>query len=88
MDHDVEEKLRKLAPVDKRADLSWLFYLSGEGKERQAADELIDIHLFKKAQKDFREKIFLDSPNSSYCFGKYLLGAVKYPPEKFIAPLV
>ena len=36
---DTEEKLRKLAPIDaKKADLSWLFFLSGEGEERQQDD--------------------------------------------------
>jgi len=82
MDHEVEEKLRKLAPVDKRADLSWLFYLSGEGRERQEADELIDILLFKKIQKGYKENIFLDPPKASDCFGDYLLGNVVYPPGK------
>ncbi len=34
---ETEEKLRKLAPAgSKRADLSWLFYLSGEGYEKQS----------------------------------------------------
>ncbi len=78
-----EEKLRKLAPVGpKRADLGWLFYLSGEGKERQEADELLDILLFQKVQKDYREKIFLDPGSAVDCFGDYFLGMVVYPPGR------
>lgn len=54
---DIEEKLRKLASIDTRkADLSWLFYLSGELEERQLADELIDIFLFQTIHKDYQEK--------------------------------
>ena len=84
---ETEEKLRKLAAVGtKRADLGWLFFLSGEGKERQTADELIDILLFQKIQKDYREKIFLDPRPASDCFGEYSLGTVIYPPGKHYCP--
>jgi len=84
---EIEEKLRKLAPLgSKKADLGWLFYLSGEGKERQSADELLDILLFQKAQKDYREKIFLDPPPAAYCSGDYVLGMVVYPPGKQHSP--
>lgn len=80
---ETEEKLRKLAALEpKKADLSWLFYLSGENEERQTADELIDVLLFQKIQKDFREKIFLEPPNVAACQGTYVLGTVLYPPEK------
>lgn len=49
---ELEEKLRKLAPLgDETADLGWLFYLSGEGEERQFADELIDILLYQAVSK-------------------------------------
>ena len=49
MEREIEEKLRKLAPLGTRkADLGWLFYLSGEAEERQSADELIDILLFQE----------------------------------------
>ncbi|MDA2934221.1 hypothetical protein MYX82_07745, partial [Acidobacteria bacterium AH-259-D05] len=82
-DPQVEEKLRKLAPLSrKKANLGWLFYLSGETQERQAADELLDILLFQEVEKDYREKIFLDPPPASECFGEYFLGTVIYPPEK------
>ncbi len=83
MTRETEEKLRKLASVGRRkADLGWLFFLSGEAEERQSADELIDILLFQEIQKDYREKIFLDPPAASHCFGEYSLGTVIYPPEK------
>ena len=60
MIRDTEEKLRKLAPLGKRkADLAWSFYLSGEGEERQEADELLDLFLFQELEKDYREQIFL-----------------------------
>ena len=71
------EKLRKLAPVGRRkADLGWLFYLSGEGEERQSADELLDILLFQQVQKGYKEQIFLDPPIASTCGGEYSLGTV------------
>lgn len=80
---DTEEKLRKLAPLGKKkADLAWLFYLSGEGQERQASDELIDIQLFQQLQKDYREQILLDPPDASDCLGEYSLGTVIYPSNK------
>lgn len=67
-----EEKLRKLASVSpKETDLAWLFYLSSEGKDRQEADELFDILLHQKVQKDYREKIILDPPNPLDCSGTY-----------------
>lgn len=84
---ETEEKLRKLAPLGhKPADLSWLLYLSGEGKERESADELIDILLFQKINKDYREKIFLDPPPASVCEGAYPLGTILYPPGKPYSP--
>ena len=84
---DTEEKLRKLAPVDPRnADLSWLFYLSGELEERQLADELLDIFLFQRIHKDYREKIFLQPAPASACIGDYVLGMVLYPPGHSYCP--
>jgi len=84
---DVEEKLRKLAAIDgKDADLDWLFYISGEGKERQDADDLFDIFLFQKANKDFKEEIFLDPASADKCFGEYFLGSVIYPTNRAYAP--
>lgn len=84
---EAEEKLRKLAPVEERkADLSWLFYLSSEGEERQAADELFDIFLFQRIKKDYREKIFIDPQPSSDCFGEYFLGMAIYPSGRPYCP--
>ena len=78
-----EEKLRKLASVEpNNSDLAWLFYLSSEGKDRQEADELLDILLHQKIQKDYREKIILDPPNALDCNGEFQLGIVDYPPGK------
>ena len=49
------EKLRKLAPLGSRkADQGWLLFLSGEGEERDQADELLDILLFQQVQQDYR----------------------------------
>lgn len=80
---DTEEKLRKLAPLGRhRADVGWLFYLAGEGPERQEADELIDVLLFQHVRKDYREQIFLDPPYPPDCYGEYILGTVLYPPSK------
>ncbi len=77
------EKLRKLASVGSRkADENWLFYLSGEGEERQEADELLDILLFQEIQKGYKEQIFLDPPAPEQCYGPYELGWVLYPPGK------
>ena len=79
--YKTEEKLRKLASYDKsQAELGWLFYLSGEGREREEADELIDILLHQHLQKDFKEGIFLDPPEQSICDGEFNLGNVQYPP--------
>ncbi len=76
-----EEKLRKLAPVSPNdTDLAWLFYLSSEGKDRQEADEIFDILLHQKINKDYREKIILDPPSAIDCNGTYQLGMVDYPP--------
>ena len=84
---DTEEKLRKLAPVDPRkADLSWLFYISGELEERQLADELLDIFLFQRIHKGYQEKIFLKPASASACVGDYGLGRVLYPPGHSYCP--
>ncbi|MBI4454772.1 MAG: ATP-binding protein [Acidobacteria bacterium] len=84
---ETEEKLRKLASVGgKNADLGWLLFLSGEAEERQSADELLDVLLFQKLQKDYREKIFLDPAPAADCVGEYSLGTVVYPPGKPFCP--
>lgn len=75
-----EEKLRKLSPIDSQTRQKWLFYLSAEGKERDEADELIDILLYQQSGKDYQKKIHLDPPTPSDCYGKYQLGTVIYPP--------
>ena len=78
--HEIEQKLRKLASVDsQKAELSWKFYLSGNAEERQEADELVDILLFQKLSKDYREKILLDPPSPAQCAGEFELGKVVYP---------
>jgi len=80
---ETEEKLRKLASVASGdADSAWLLYLSGEGKERQDADDFLDILLFQKLRKDFREEIFLDPQIPAACAGSYFLGNVLYPPQR------
>lgn len=84
---ETEEKVRKLAAVDPRgAAASWLFYLSGEGDERQLADDAIDVLLFQKARKDYRKDIFLEPPIARDCGGEYALGTVTYPPGSAFAP--
>lgn len=78
---DVEEKLRKLLPVDRPgAQAAWLSYLSGEGAERDETSDLLDILLFFQAQKGFEKGIFLDAPAAHTCSGSYPLGQVMYPP--------
>lgn len=80
---ETEEKLRKLASVNrKQANLGWLFYLSGEGEERDQADQLIDVLLFQKLRKGYQERIFLEPPSPAICDGTYRLGTVVYPPGK------
>jgi len=84
---ETEEKIRKLAAIDKKiADSSWLFYLSGEGEERKSADELIDMLVFQKLKKDYEEKIFLKSAPPPVCNGSYFLGMVLYPAGKHYCP--
>jgi len=84
---ETEEKIRKLAAINKKiADSSWLFYLSGEQEERASADQLIDMLVFQKLQKDYKERIFLKPASPAECFGNYLLGMVVYPPGKFYCP--
>lgn len=77
------EKLRKLASVDNNADNLWLLYLSGEGAERKETDELLDILLHQKINKDYKEKIFLDPGNKNDCIGEYQLGNVIYPDKSY-----
>jgi len=79
----VEEKFRKLAPIDrKRSDLAWLFYLSGELEERKSAEDLVDVLLFQQAGKGYRKEVFLDPPSPFHCWGEYWLGDVVYPPRR------
>lgn len=84
-DERTEEKLRKLAALEPdQADQSWLLYLSGQGKERELTDNLIDIALFQKLNKDFKEEIHLKPSSRAACEGEYELGDVLYPgPKKF-----
>lgn len=82
----VEEKIRKLAPLGKsKADLAWLFYLSGEQGEREAAENLLDVQLFQQAGKGYEEEIFLDPQPRDVCWGSYRLGEVIYPPRRTYA---
>jgi hypothetical protein len=84
---ETEEKLRKLAPLGRRrAELGWLFYLSGQGEERRSADELLDALLYQTVQADFRKKILLDPPPLAVCQGEYRLGMVIYPPGASYCP--
>ncbi len=77
---ETEEKLRKLAAIDSTAaNDSWQFYLSGEGDDRGLADDLIDVHLYQKLGKDYREQIFLKPPSGEQRDGTYDLGQVLYP---------
>jgi len=81
---EIEDKFRKLYPIVKRkTDLFWLYYLSGEGKERNEVDELIDILLFQKVKKDFKKQILLEPPEINKLFGEYPLGVVVYPDKPF-----
>ena len=77
---EVEEKLRKLHPVDRDgARAAWLSYLSAEGTERAETDGLLDALLFAEAGKGFQKGIFLDVPSAAPCDGPYRLGQVMYP---------
>ncbi len=79
---ETEEKLRKLASIDKAAaKRNWLFYLSGEGEDRGLADDLIDVHLDNQIGKNYQERIFLKPPKPKFCQGTYRLGQIIYPPE-------
>jgi hypothetical protein len=78
---DVKEKLRKLAAISPcSAEFGWLFYLSGEGDERNSAEELLDILAFQNVHIDYRKRICLDPPLPALCQGEYNLGTVIYPP--------
>lgn len=84
---ETEEKLRKLESLDREnANLNWLFYLSGEGAERELADQLLDVQLFRQAEKGFGKGIFLDPPPRARCAGPYSLGTVIYPPARSFCP--
>lgn len=80
---DTEDKLRKLFPVDKNTRNLWLYYLIGEGKERNESDELFDILLHQKVGKDFSKKILLEPPEPNKLIGEYPLGLVVYPDKPF-----
>jgi hypothetical protein len=84
---DIEEKLRKLAPMGSSdADIAWLMYLSGIDGERIETEELIDLALFQAIKKGYKEQIFLDPPAPETCRGDYPLGVVIYPPGSFYGP--
>lgn len=77
---ETEEKLRKLGSVDpEAARLGWQFYLSGEGAERELADDLIDVLLSQKLGKSYARGIYLEPPSEPTCDGSYRLGNVCYP---------
>lgn len=78
---ETEEKLRQLEAVDgPLADHNWKFYLSGEGQERERADNLIDVQLFQRLGKAYQEQVFLKPASPSTCAGPYRLGEILYPP--------
>ena len=79
----LEEKFRKIAPVDDSADLLWLLYLSGDSEERKQTDELLDVILHQKAKKDFKEKVLLDPGGKNDCDGEYSIGTVIYPDKRY-----
>ena len=81
--NSIEEKFRKLAPVDRSVDALWLLYLSGEAEERVQTEELLDILLHQKARKDFRNRILLDPCKADKCAGEYKLGTVIYPDRSY-----
>ncbi len=85
--HEVEEKLRKLQPVDREAArAAWLSYLASDGIERAETDDLLDVLLFRQANKGFEKGIFLDVPSGADCNGPYRLGQVMYPGTKPYCP--
>ena len=80
---DTEEKLRKLAAIDAgAAERGWLLYLSAEGKDRELADDLLDVILYQDLNKTFDKGIFLDPPSPSACNGPYVLGKILYPGQR------
>lgn len=80
---NTEEKLRKLKPSFKQTDMMWLLYLASEGKERDEADELLDVLMHFQLNRDYSKKILLEPPEPSLCQGKYQLGDVIYPEGVF-----
>lgn len=81
----IEEKFRKLAPIDNAVDKLWLLYLSGEADERARTAELLDILLNQQAKKDYRRRILLDPGKPTDCAGEYGLGTVIYPDKRYSA---
>jgi hypothetical protein len=80
---DIEEKFRKLAAIrQSQTDKFHQFWLSGDTTERREAEELLDIKLFQEVEKGYKEKVFLDPPETALCEGEYVLGSVMYPPGK------
>ena len=58
MQTDVDQKLRKLWPVDPQlAASAWRLYLGSEGAERELTNELIDILLFRRLSFDFHRQL-------------------------------
>lgn len=81
MTYEVEEKLRKLSAIDAgKGRVGWLMYLSGEGDERQRAEEFVDILLYQAIGKDHQKQILLEPPRSEFYSGTYRLGSVRFPP--------
>ena len=75
---DVEDKFRKLAPNFDKTDLMWLFYLAGEGFERQQANELLDVLMHYELRKDYVKKILLEPPRPEDCYGEYFYRSCLY----------
>lgn len=84
---DFEEKLRKLESVSPSdAQRLWALYVSSEGEGRREVDQLLDLVLFQRLQKNHQERIFLDPPTRSDCAGEYVLGDVLYPAGYALCP--
>ncbi len=77
------DKFRKLKPSFSETDLMWLFYLSGEGEEREESDELLDVLMHRELNKDYSRKILLEPPSPELCRGSYFIGDVIYPDRPY-----
>jgi len=57
----------------------WRWFLSGEGAERAATADLLDVLLWQVVAKDYREQVWLPPPAPAMCAGEIPLGTVLYP---------